>query len=59
MNEWEYKTTISRKFNQTTIIQSIYLNSIKYINYQSVTVFNYSLDIILYKVMKSLQNDFI
>lgn len=59
MNEWGYKMTVLRKCNKTTIIQSIYLNSIQYIHYQFVTVFIYSFDIILYKAVKLIQNDFI
>lgn len=59
MNEWGYKMTVLRKFNKTTIVQSIYLNSIQYIHYQFVTVFIYSFDIISYTVINLIQNDFI
>lgn len=59
MNEWGYKMTVLRKFHKTTIVQSIYLNSIQYIHYQFVTVFIYSFDIISYTVINLIQNDFI
>lgn len=51
--------TVLRKFHKTTIVQSIYLNSIQYIHYQFVTVFIYSFDIISYTVINLIQNDFI